>query len=185
MTTSYNFAAVLGWLAIAPIFVTSGLGKLQAHDVMVGYIASAGLPLPELAYWGALLVELGVSAAFVLGCKAGAVALVLAVFSLATAVFFHNQFGRPEPGHPLLQEHRHGRRPSPGDRPRWRRLFARCLDARAEGKRTQQPVRRQRIDPQDRLSRRPQDEPEIQASLPVSRERRGSGSRSIRQYSLC
>ena len=70
----------------------SGLGKLAAYAATTGLIASAGLPFPPLAFAVAVAVELGGGLLLVAGYQTRTVALVLAVFSLATAVSFHSNF---------------------------------------------------------------------------------------------
>jgi putative oxidoreductase len=55
-----------------------------------GYIASKGLPMPEVLAIGAIIVELGVGLAFLFGWKARWAALILALFSVVAALFFHN-----------------------------------------------------------------------------------------------
>lgn len=47
----------IGRILLAAIFLLSGLGKLADPNGTIGYIASAGLPLPMLAYVVALAVE--------------------------------------------------------------------------------------------------------------------------------
>jgi putative oxidoreductase len=81
---------LVGRLMIALIFVLSGTGKLAAPAATIGYIASSGLPLPQLGYALALLVEPGGGILLVLGYRTRLVAAVLALFSLATALAFHN-----------------------------------------------------------------------------------------------
>ncbi len=76
-----------GRLLIGLPFAMSGLGKLAAYGPTVGMIGAAGLPLPPLAY--AVAVELGGGLLLVAGWHARAVAAVLALFALATAVSFH------------------------------------------------------------------------------------------------
>lgn len=91
MTLYTNAAAVLGRVGLAPIFILSGLGKLAAPDATLGYIASAGLPLPIVALWGAIGVELIGGMALLLGLGARIAALALAGFSVLAAIFFHAQ----------------------------------------------------------------------------------------------
>jgi putative oxidoreductase len=78
---------------IAAIFIVSGLSKLAAPEGTIGYIASVGLPLPEVAYIGAVAVEVVGGLIFLLGYQTRLVALLLAGFTIATAVFFHNALG--------------------------------------------------------------------------------------------
>jgi putative oxidoreductase len=84
---------LIGRLLMATIFLVSGFGKLMAPSGTIGYIASVGLPLPELAYAGALAAELGGGLMLVLGYRTRWVAAALAVFSVVSAVLFHNALG--------------------------------------------------------------------------------------------
>jgi putative oxidoreductase len=91
-TTTTRYASLVGRLLIGLPFAMSGFGKLAAYGATTAYIAAAGLPVPPLAYAIAVLVELGGGLLLVAGYQARSVALVLAVFSVATAVAFHNNF---------------------------------------------------------------------------------------------
>ena len=84
--------AAFGRLLMGAVFAFSGLGKIMAPTMTQGYIASAGLPVPLAAYLVAILVELGGGLLLIAGFQTRIVAIVLAVFTLATAVFFHNNF---------------------------------------------------------------------------------------------
>ncbi|WP_404334792.1 DoxX family protein [Sphingomonas sp. MMS12-HWE2-04] len=88
-----SYAPFAGRVLIAAIFLLSGLSKLAAPAGTIGYIAAAGLPLPELGFGIALLVELVGGALLVLGYRTRLVAGVLALFSVATAIFFHAALG--------------------------------------------------------------------------------------------
>jgi putative oxidoreductase len=92
MEQSNRYLPLLGRVMIGAPFIMSGLGKLMAHDATVGYIGSVGLPLPQLAWVIALLVEIGGGALLVGGFRARLVALVMALFALATAISFHRNF---------------------------------------------------------------------------------------------
>jgi putative oxidoreductase len=81
-----------GRFLMGTIFLVSGLGKLAAPAVTLGYIQSAGLPLPQLALAAAISVEVGGSLLLIAGYRARLVALVLALFSVATALAFHTAF---------------------------------------------------------------------------------------------
>ena len=84
--------AALGRLLIAVIFLMSGLGKIAAPAMTQGYIASAGLPAPMLAYLIAVVIEVGGGVLLLLGLQTRLAALVMAVFSVATALSFHHDF---------------------------------------------------------------------------------------------
>ena len=92
METTKRYLPLLGRIMIGLPFILSGFGKLMAHDATVGYIGSVGLPLPQVGWLIAIAVEMGGGALLVLGFRARAVAAVLAVFALATAIFFHRNF---------------------------------------------------------------------------------------------
>jgi len=93
MNAVTTYAPALGRLLIALIFILGGYGKIGAYDGTVGYIASVGLPFPALGYVIAIIVELGGGILLLVGFQARIVAAILALFSLATAAFFHNQLG--------------------------------------------------------------------------------------------
>jgi putative oxidoreductase len=78
-----------GRVLLCFIFVISGFGKLGAPDATIGYIAAKGLPLPELGYALAVIVELGGGLLLLAGLMTRWAALVLAVFCLVTAFVFH------------------------------------------------------------------------------------------------
>ncbi|GAO53902.1 MULTISPECIES: DoxX family protein [unclassified Novosphingobium] len=89
-TSASDVAALAGRILLAAIFVLSGLSKVAAPAGTIGYIASAGLPLPQVGLAIAVIVELGGGLALVAGFRTRFVAAVLALFSLATALAFHN-----------------------------------------------------------------------------------------------
>ena len=84
--------AAVGRILIAVIFLMSGLSKLGAPGATIGYIASVGLPLPVLGFLIALAAEIGGGLLLLVGFQTRLIAALLAVFTLATAVFFHNNF---------------------------------------------------------------------------------------------
>lgn len=86
-----DFVPVIGRVLLSAIFLTSGLGKLLAWDASVGYVASAGMPLPSgLLLAAAAATEIIGGAMVLLGFQARLGALALAGFSILTAILFHN-----------------------------------------------------------------------------------------------
>jgi putative oxidoreductase len=83
----------LGRVMISTVFVLSGLSKLAAPAMTIGYIQSVGLPLPPVAYGIAAFIEVVGGITLLLGYRTRIVAGVLFLFTVATAVFFHNHFG--------------------------------------------------------------------------------------------
>jgi len=95
MTTTAKQSAIpaIGRLLLAAIFIFSGVGKALAPAGTVGYIESAGLPFATLGLIVAIAVELGGGVLLALGIKTRIVALGLAIFSVVTALVFHNALG--------------------------------------------------------------------------------------------
>ena len=87
-----RYLPVAGRLLIGLPFAVSGLGKLGAYAPTTQMIGAVGLPLPALAFAVAVAVELGGGLLLIAGFRARFVALSLALFSFATAVFFHANF---------------------------------------------------------------------------------------------
>ncbi len=90
-----RYGPVVGRILLALIFVSSGFAKITGFAGTVGYIASKGLPLPQLAAIGAIVVELGGGTLLILGGKARWVAAALFVFAGLTALIFHNFWAVP------------------------------------------------------------------------------------------
>jgi putative oxidoreductase len=88
--SSNDALALAGRVMIAAIFILSGASKLADPAGTIGYIASAGLPLPQLAFVAAAAIELVGGWALVLGYRTRLVALALAVFSILAALSFHS-----------------------------------------------------------------------------------------------
>jgi putative oxidoreductase len=77
------------------MFLPAGIGKLTGFAGTVGYITSAGLPLPAVSAVVALVVEIGGSLALLAGFGTRIVAAVLAAFTLIAGVFFHAYWAVP------------------------------------------------------------------------------------------
>ena len=81
------YSDLLGRILIAGLFVVAGIGKIAAYAGTQGYMQSAGVPgglLPLV-----ILVEVGGGLAIILGLYTRLVAVVMAGFSIITALLFH------------------------------------------------------------------------------------------------
>ena len=87
--------ALLGRVLIAALFIPAGFGKLMGFAGTTGYIASVGLPLPQVGAVIAILVELVLGIALLVGFKTRIAALLIAIFTVAAAIFFHNYWAMP------------------------------------------------------------------------------------------
>ena len=96
MNTSTSSAATLGRILMSSLFLMSGVGKLADPIGTQAYIASKALPWPEAAYVIAVVIELGFGTALVLGYRTRIVAAVMAIFTLATGLTFHDNFADPK-----------------------------------------------------------------------------------------
>ena len=83
----------IGRLLMAAIFLLSGIGKIAAPAATIGYIAAMGLPMPSVAYIGAVVLEVGGGLLLLVGLQARLTALALAVFSVVTGLAFHHAVG--------------------------------------------------------------------------------------------
>jgi putative oxidoreductase len=90
-TTSASDAVMLvARILLALMFVSAGFSKIGGFEGTAGYIASKGLPLPQLGAAIAIVVELAGGIMLIVGWKARWAALAIAVFTAAATVIFHN-----------------------------------------------------------------------------------------------
>ena len=80
---------LLSRVLMAAIFIQGGINKAMAPAATMAAFTRYGLPMPGAAYAVALLVEIGAGVLFLIGWKARAAALVLAVRCVATALVAH------------------------------------------------------------------------------------------------
>ena len=85
-----TYLPALGRLLIALIFVLSGLSKIAAPANTIAYIQSAGAPFAPAAFGIAAVVEVIGGLALLVSFQTRLVAAILATFTLAAAVLFHN-----------------------------------------------------------------------------------------------
>jgi len=88
-------AALVGRLALAVIFVLSGFRKITTVAATSGYIASKGLPMPDVLAIAAIVIELGAGLLLVIGWKTRWAALLIAFFLLVITPIFHGFWAVP------------------------------------------------------------------------------------------
>ena len=87
--------SLIGRVLIALLFIPAGFGKIGGFAGTVGYIASKGVPLPEVAAAIAIAVELGLGLLLLIGLQTRWAALGIALFTLVITFIFHNFWAMP------------------------------------------------------------------------------------------
>jgi putative oxidoreductase len=72
------------------LFLITGWDKLTGFSSTVGYMAAGGVPLPAIATIIAIVMELLAGLALVIGLYTRPLALLFAVYTLATALIGHH-----------------------------------------------------------------------------------------------
>ncbi len=88
-------ALAIGRIVLVIIFIFSGLGKLTDISGTAAYIASNGLPFPEVAAVAAGIGELVLGLAIAVGWHTRLAAAGLIVFTAVAAFFFHDFWNLP------------------------------------------------------------------------------------------
>ena len=90
-----TYGPLAGRILLALIFVISGYNKLVGFDGTVGYIASKGLPLPQLAAAAAIAIELIGGILLVIGWQTRWAATAIFLFMIPTTLIFHAFWAAP------------------------------------------------------------------------------------------
>ena len=90
MDSLKSFAPLAARVLIGVLFLLSGLGKLGDVAGFSGYLASGGLP--AILAWPAVLFEIAVGAALILGFQTRLAALAAAAFCVVAALLYHANF---------------------------------------------------------------------------------------------
>ena len=85
-----NEVILLARILLVVLFVLFGWSKLTDFSGTVGYMASLSLPVPTLAAAVVVLMEFFVGLAIVLGFCTRPLALLLALYTLGTALIGHH-----------------------------------------------------------------------------------------------
>ena len=95
MEAQKDWAALIGRMLLVILFFISGFGKIPGFEHTAGYIASEGLPMPEVLTALSILFELGGAIAIALGWKTRWAAAALALFTIVITPIFHKFWGIP------------------------------------------------------------------------------------------
>lgn len=95
-TGAQDAVTLLGRILLAWLFIPAGWGKIAGFAGVTGYIASKGVPLPEVAAALAIAIELGLGILLLIGWQARWAALGLAIFVAVITPIFHNFWAVPD-----------------------------------------------------------------------------------------
>jgi len=96
LTPAQNALALIGRVLIALLFVPAGWGKIAGFAGTAGYIASKGIPLPEVCAAIAIAAELGLGLLLLVGYQTRWAALGLGIFIAVITPIFHNYWAVPD-----------------------------------------------------------------------------------------
>jgi putative oxidoreductase len=87
-----NLATLIGRILMSLLFILGGWGKLMGAAATQAMFAKQGLPMVEAAWVLAVVVELGGGLAILFGLFIRLVALICAIWCVATALIAHTNF---------------------------------------------------------------------------------------------
>ncbi|MEP7281914.1 MAG: DoxX family protein [Rubrivivax sp.] len=82
-------------LMLALMFILAGFSKFAGLEGTAGYIASKGLPMPQVLALATAALEVVAGLALAVGFQARWAALALALFTLLASLLFHNFWAVP------------------------------------------------------------------------------------------
>ena len=93
--STQNILTLVGRALIALLFIPAGLSKIGAFAGVAGYIASKGVPLPQVAAVIGIVAEVGLGALIHIGWQTRWAALGMAIFTVVITFIFHNFWALP------------------------------------------------------------------------------------------
>jgi len=90
-----NPLSLIGRVLLALLFIPAGFSKIGGFAGTASYIASKGVPFPELAAAAAVGVELGLGLLLLIGWQTRWAALGIAFFTVVITFIFHNFWAMP------------------------------------------------------------------------------------------
>ena len=95
LSPGQNTLALIGRILVAWLFIPAGWGKIMTFSSVAGYIASKGVPMPELCAAISIAAELGLGLLLLVVWQARWAALGLAIFVAVITPIFHNYWDVP------------------------------------------------------------------------------------------
>ena len=85
-----NFFDLIGRIFISLVFLLSGYNKIFNYDNTISWMEGFGIP--GFLLWPAIVLEILLPIFIIIGYRTQISAIILAIFCLATALIFHNDF---------------------------------------------------------------------------------------------
>ena len=95
MSKNADLLALIGRILMASLTLVSGTGKILAPAATVAYMGSLGIPAPSISIWIAVAIEIGGSLLLIFGWQTRAVAVLMSVFAMTTAWYYHRNISDP------------------------------------------------------------------------------------------
>ncbi len=86
-----NLLDLLARFFISSVFLLSGYNKIFNFDQTVSWMEGYGVP--GLLLWPTIILEIILPILIIIGYKTQISAILLAIFSITTAIIFHTDFG--------------------------------------------------------------------------------------------
>lgn len=84
-----RFGPLLARLFIGAIFIPAGIGKITGFSATAGFMASKGLPFPDVLLVLTILIEVVASLMVVVGWRAREAAFIIFLFLIPVTLIFH------------------------------------------------------------------------------------------------
>ena len=94
-TALQNPLSLIGRILLALLFIPAGTSKITGFAGTTGFIASKGVPLPEVAAAAAIGIELGLGLLLLMGFQTRWAALGIAFFTVVVSFIFHPFWSDP------------------------------------------------------------------------------------------
>ncbi len=85
-----NFIDLIGRIFISSVFLLSGYNKIFSHENTVTWMEGYGVP--GFLLWPTIVLEIVLPIFIIIGYKTQLSAILLAIFSITTAIIFHLDF---------------------------------------------------------------------------------------------
>ena len=85
-----NIFDLIGRIFISLVFLLSGYNKIFNYDNTISWMEGFGIP--GFLLWPAIVLEILLPIFIIIGYRTQISAIILAIFCLATALIFHNDF---------------------------------------------------------------------------------------------